>query len=131
MQKTGKEIPLEYFIDEKHYPLSTDDEYPGTGHGISRHNLRADSNLLQRFPCCCHVPVAREETENDLPVFLRSTHRKKSADITDDPELQQATISDVPCGSYNGKWRELPMRNDGLLPYVYTSWVFGRVFSGR
>jgi len=20
------------------------------------------------------------------------------------------------------------MRNDGLLPYVYTSWVFGRVF---
>jgi len=62
--------------------------------------------------------------------FLRSTHRKKSADITDDSEPQQATISGVPCGSYNGKWRELPMRNDGLLPYVYTSWVFGRVFSG-
>ena len=37
---------VEYFIDEKHYPLSTDDEYPGTGHRISRHNLRADSNLL-------------------------------------------------------------------------------------
>lgn len=103
MQKTGKEISLEYFIDEKHYPLSTDDEYPGTGHRISRHNLRADSNLLQRFPCCCHVPVAREETGNDLPVFLRSTHRKKSADITDDSEPQQATISGVPCGSYNGK----------------------------
>ena len=63
--------------------------------------------------------------------FLRSTHMKKSADITDDPEPQQATISGVPCGSYNGKWRELPMRNDELLPYVYTSWVFGRVFSGR
>lgn len=77
MQKTGKEIFLEYFIDEKHYPLSTDDEYPGTGHGISRHNLRADSNLLQRFPCCCHVPVAREETGNDLPVFFKKyTHEE-------------------------------------------------------
>ena len=134
MQKTGKEIFLEYFIDEKHYPLSTDDEYfpspePDTEYPVTICGQTVTFCNASLVAAMFRLPEKKREMI--YLYFLRSTHMKKSADITDDPEPQKATISGVPCGSYNGKWRELPMRNDGLLPYVYTSWVFGRVFSGR